>query len=63
MALGPGVRPRFFGGSFGSLKAGLLLESRVWEADDEGHGKTRAAPAHHRRAPATGVFPLIDSAP
>src|SRR6266487_116633 len=29
---------------------------RVWEADDEGHGRVHAAPAHRRGAHSRGVF-------
>jgi hypothetical protein len=39
----------------GSLKADQLLGSRVWEADDAGHGRAHTAPAHHRVSHSRGV--------
>src|SRR6266567_3595195 len=42
----------------GSLAPDLSLGGRVEEVDDAGHGRTLAAPAHHRRAPLTSVFSI-----
>src|SRR5258706_15511399 len=53
--LDPVGGPALLGDHPGSLKADQLLGSRVWEADDEGHGRAHTAPAHHRVAHSRGV--------
>ena len=42
----------------GSLRAGLPLGGRVSEADDEGHRRAHAAPAHHRQAYSRDVLSI-----
>src|SRR5258706_5700839 len=52
----PVCGPALLGDHPGSLKADQLLGSRVWETDDEGHGRAHTAPAHHRVAHSRSVF-------
>ena len=54
LACGPGL----LGDQLGSLAPDRPLESRVEAADDAGHGSVHPAPAPHRRAHLTSVFPL-----
>jgi hypothetical protein len=53
---GPACGPALLGDHLGSLKADQAPGSRVSQADDQGHGRARAAPAHHWVAHSQGVF-------